>query len=36
LQAHLMDDRVPLRRRHLQLGLRLIDKRPLPARGTWG
>jgi hypothetical protein len=29
LQVPLMDDRVRLRRRHLQLGLRLLDKRPL-------
>ena len=33
-QVPLMDDRVPLRRRHLQLGLRLLDKRPLPGAGN--
>jgi hypothetical protein len=34
LQVPLMDDRVPLRRRHLQLGLCLLDKRPLPEAGN--
>jgi hypothetical protein len=29
-----MDDRVPLRRRHLQLGMRLLDKRPLFGAGN--